>query len=540
MKIKYIAMAAAVMAGMGLTSCNDWLKEEAPGTNGLDEFFTDGVKCLQITNGCYVPLQWEYGHTYFSEWFIGDIASDDALKGGQNLADSRDAYEIENFKVASNNGILLDYYRAKYLGIGRCNLALRDIPKVPVEKFDGETDAEKESYRNRMLGEAHFLRGIYYFQLVRVFGGVPLIDFVVDSSDKWRQPRATVDQIYDFICSDLEQAEKLLWNRSRLDVTELGRATRGAAQAYLCKVYMYRHDYDNAYKWGKKWKEEQYGTEASLQADYYANFTVEGQNSPESIFAIQYVEDPTSDYGADVAGFGATRGTFGAVLTRPRDAEIVGGDGWGFDHPTKNLYDAYETGDPRRDLTIGYVDPATANVETNYLGVNTYYNRKVAYVAEDGTFPSLSHATRGPLNYNLMRASDALLFYAEACVESGKSLADAKWALEEVRKRARAMQSDPAVLPAFPYGSYADNADGLRQAIRHERRVELAMEAHRFFDLVRWGIAADVLGADGSFAKTEPEEVREQMNPFIKGRNEIFPLPDEELVRNPMEQNPGY
>lgn len=175
----------------------------------------------------------------------------------------------------------------------------------------------------------------------------------------------------------------------------------------------------------------------------------------------------------------------------------------------------------------------------SYLG-SYYYNLKTAY-SEGGTFPALSHDTRSPMNYKLVRASDVLLLYAEAALESGKDIAAAKWALEQVRSRARA-QSPAGSLPAFPgYRGYTDNTASLRDAIRHERRVELAMEGHRWFDLVRWGIAYDVLDrTNGSYGKNESEEARAEMANFIKGKHELFPIPAEEIQLNPMAQNPGY
>ena len=248
------------------------------------------------------------------------------------------------------------------------------------------------------------------------------------------------------------------------------------------------------------------------------------------------MEEPTSDYGE---GFGFTRGTFTSILTRPR-ASVFGGSssnkGWGFNHPTRSLFNEFEAGDPRRELTVGQLDDEiSTEVEVNYLG-NPYYNYKTAYM-EHGLIPGLNHDSRGPLNYRLVRASDVLLLFAEAALESGKSTADAKWALEEVRARARAMATVPGALPAFPYGSYTDNTDGLRAAIRHERRVELGMEGHRWFDLVRWGIAYEVMN---EYARNESAEVQAEMANFIKGKNELFPIPSEELNLNPMEQNPGY
>ena len=344
--------------------------------------------------------------------------------------------------------------------------------------------------------------------------------------------------MYDHIVADLLKAEEMLWNKSQYPAEDLGRATKGAAQAMLCKAYLYNKDYDNAYVWGKKFREEQYGKEYTLCSNYSDNFTLAGENGPESVFEIQYMEDPTSDYGE---GFGFTRGTFTTILTRPRCSELSSRKGWGWNHPTRDLYAAFEQGDPRREATVGVPsETAQQEVEVNYLG-SPYYNNKTAY-SENGDFPSLSHDSRSPMNYRLVRASDVLLLYAEAALESGKDLAGAKWALEEVRKRARNCSADPAnTLPAFPGYGYADTTDGLRQAIRHERRVELGMEGHRWFDLVRWGIAYEVLDKDqGSYGKNESAEARAEMANFIKGKNELFPIPAEEINLNPMEQNAGY
>ena len=513
--------------------CNDWLGEQSPGSTTLDDFFVSGEACEQVVNACYAPLDWEYNHSYFSEWFIGDIASDDALKGGQNVADGNDAYDIDNFKTNPNNTILLDYYRAKYQGIARCNLALEQVSLY--EPDETLTQEQKDC----LLGQAYFLRAFYYFQLVRIYGGVPLVQEVLDSSDKWIQPRATADEVYDAIIGDLLLAEQMLYEKHQYAEEDLGRVTKGAACALLAKVYLYRHDYDNAYVWAKKFVDEHYNTgRYSLVADYFENFTLAGENGPESVFEIQYMADPTSDYGE---GFGFARGTFTTILTRPRMSSLGGNSGWGWNHPTHNLYAEFEEGDARREAAIGTPDEAgLQEIEVVYLG-SPYYNNKTAYT-ENGVFPPIDHHSRGPLNYRLIRTSDVLLFYAEAALESGRDINAAKWALEQVRSRARAYSGVAGALPAFPnYRGYSDNVESLRDAIRHERRVELAMEGHRWFDLVRWGIAAEVMDKDnGSYGKNETPEARAEMATFIPGKHELFPIPAEEIALNPMPQNPGY
>ncbi|TLX70322.1 RagB/SusD family nutrient uptake outer membrane protein, partial [Labilibacter sediminis] len=141
----------------------------------------------------------------------------------------------------------------------------------------------------------------------------------------------------------------------------------------------------------------------------------------------------------------------------------------------------------------------------------------------------------GPLNKREIRYADVLLMYAEACLENN-NLTDAKSALEEVRQRAR--QGNGAILPAFPnYNGYTDTKDDLRAAIRHERRVELAMEGHRWYDICRWGIAKEVMDA---YKATESTEAQSHMAEFVKGKHELLPIPSQEIDLNPMDQNPQY
>lgn len=507
------------------TSCNDWLGEETPGVSKLENFFTTGMAAVQTTNAAYVPLEWEYNTTYFSEWFIGDIVSDDALKGGQGKSDMADVYDMENFKTNTNNGLLLDFYRAQYQGIGRCNLGLREIGQMALDT------TLNIRLKNRLIGELKFLRAMYYFRLVRVFGGVPKVDFVIDSSSAWKQPRASKDDIYNFIIEDLKDANSKLWLKSEYKEEEMGRATKGAAEAMLMKTYLYMHQYGNAKEWGDSIIVRHSGE--YLLCDKYAdNFTLAGENGPESVFEIQYMEDPTSDYGE---GNGFTRGTFTVILTRSRSSNL--GGGWGFNKPTQDLYDEFETGDPRLNETI--LNPTDAQIVTPseeiYLG-NRYINKKYGLYNADGSYYKLTHNSRGPINNKVIRYADVLLMYAEACCETG-DLGAAKSALEEVRSRARKNSNDLSVLPEFPYGSYSDTPEDLKAAIRHERRVELAMEGHRWFDLCRWGIAGETMN---EYKRYETDEAKAEMAEFIPGKHELFPIPADEIALNPMAQNPGY
>ena len=535
-------------------SCSDWLKEPTPGQTNLADYYTTWQAALENVNAAYTPLAWEYQGTYYSEWFIGDIVSDDALKGGQYIqSDMADVYDMENWKTQTDNELLLQYYRAKYQGIQRCNLVLERVPGMDSELFDEEEYQCVDGLQERIIGEAYFLRAFYYFQLVRVYGGVPLVLNNLLTDADWQQPRATADAVYDQIVADLTEANKRLWLRSdsRFADTDMGRATKGAAQAMLLKVNLYRHQYEEARAWGDSII---LSNEYSLETDYADNWLLENENGVESVFEIQYMEDPSSDYGE---GNGFSRGTFTQILTRSRSQDPMFGSnaGWGFNKPTHNLYDEYEEGDPRRDVTIWDATGHMTNESEEIYCGTPYCSRKYAWYTTDADgnvtgANTLAHASRGPLNYKLIRYADVLLMYAEACEAAGgagKCGKTAEQALNEVRQRARANAADPDALPDYPNYSIKVNGQEiadptLQQAIRHERRVELAMEGHRWFDICRWG------GFDGqgvkahmdAYAATESQEARDEMADFVAGKHELFPIPEEERMLNAMEQNPGY
>lgn len=551
-KTHYIVWAFA--ACVALTSCKDYLTEIEPGTTRLEDYFTSTAAAIADINGCYVPLMWEYNNTYCSEWFIGDIAGDDALKGGGSTSDMADAYDIENWRTTSQNTLLLDFYRAQYIGIGRCNLAIKYISNMCI----GIDDEFTESMKNRLLGEAYYLRAYYYFRLVRIYAGVPLVTEVIDEESKWGQPRASVDAVYTQILADLTIANDYLWVRSRLDNDNLGRATKGAAQAMLMKTNLYMassywqkqgvsKSSSDCYKDAKAWGDSILSSgEYTLCPNYEDNFTIAGENGQESVFEIQYAEEDWGDYGDgnDPYKFGYTSGSFTQILVRSRSTRI--GGGWGFNKPTQNLYNEFESADTiRRDVAI--LNPPDSLIETPaqeiYLG-SRYLNNKYAMYRDTVKGAGFGqwniHASRGPLNNRQIRYADVLLFYAEACLYSGDE-ATAKTYINKVRQRVGLGEVDTYKISLNGGDSIVPTTE---QALRHERRMELAMEGHRWFDLVRWE------GVDGNglkehmdaYAKTESTEAQSHMQKFVKGKHELFPIPQEEIQLNPttMTQNAGY
>lgn len=543
-QFKALTYSALALATLSLSSCNDWLTEETPGTTKVSEFFTSLSTAEAVVNAAYVPMTWEFGTTYYPEWYFGDIVSDDALKGGQDINDGADLRELENFKANSDNEILLGYYRAQWQGIQRANLAIDEIPTTRIETEGTEADKQAK-YRDRYLGEAYFLRGFYYFRLARMFGGMPLIDYVIKSSNQWAQTRSTMDETLNFAIEDFKRAENLLWEKDKYSNEELGRATKGAAQAMLLKANLYRADYQRnagneteaqkyfaeAAKWGKEViKSRQY----SLWPNYFDNFRLANENGRESVFEIQYTEEATSDYG----GEGYTRGTMTTILQRSRSSAF-GEAGWGYNRPTQNLYNEYEAGDARRDETI--LVPTDVQIETPaqeiYCG-DRMLNRKYA-MYNDGTnggIYKLAHPTRSPKNNIQIRYADVLLMYAEACCESG-DLPSAKSALKEVRDRAGLSQFPYTAVIQGQTVTFNDNQEDLRKAIRHERRVELAMEGHRWFDITRWGIAKETMD---TYMAGETKEAKELYGTFQKGKHELFPIPSKEIDLSGIEQNPNW
>ena len=531
----YIVLCGLVLS---FTSCKDYLTEIEPGTIPLEDFFVSTDAAVQNVTGCYTPLMWEYNRTYCPEWFIGDIASDDALKGGGSTTDMADIYDVENWRTTDQNTFVLDFYQAQYQGIGRCNLALEYINKMEI----GIDSAFTQDMKDRLLGEVHYLRAYYYFRLVRLFAGVPMTLEVLRSSEDWEMPRASVDVVFTQILSDLEQANAKLWLKSEYPEADMGRATKGAAQAMLMKTNLYmaspywqKHGLSKTaaqcYADAKAWGDSIINSgEYDLCPNYEDNFTCAGENGIESVFEIQYAEVAWGDYGE---GFGFTAGSFTQILVRSRNS-VIGG-GWGFNHPTQNLYNEFEAGDIRRDVAILIPDTSINEdyqtiTEEIYLG-NIMLNNKYGMYRDPsdigGGYGKWSlHASRGPLNNKQIRYADVLLMYAEACLETGDE-GTALTYINKVRSRV-----------GLPDAPVADNA-----TLRHERRCELAMEGHRWFDLVRWeGVDGNGLKAHmDAYKAQESADVQHHIQEFVAGKHELLPIPQEERQLDPLlSQNPGY
>ncbi len=429
-----------------------------------------------------------------------NIMSDDADKGSFALDQANTIGVMDDFTVTSTDQFCNTLWTGHYNGIGACNQALKAFKSATI---DAATLTE-------LKAEVRFLRAYYYFALVRMFGGVPLVLQVpVDVHDALTNPvyqtRATATVVYDSIIQDLQYAS----NNLPLNAS-VGHASKGAAQSMLAKVYMYTGN----------WAQVKVLTDAviasgkyQLVPDYALQFRQAGENGPESIFEIETGTFNNANYG--IANYTISQG--------PR---VGGAGGWndmgyGFNDPSVTLINSYEPGDLRKAGTIIFIDNSGTHKGTFlWDGVrlpssdsvqNLYYNYKTYTSTVKETYPPSGITDKDrPQNVIILRYADVLLMSAEAAVQLG---GDAATPLNLVRARAG--------LPPKGGPTMAD--------IKQERHVELAMEDDRFWDLVRWGDAASVMIASG---KTN----------FVAGKNELLPIPATQILlsNGKLTQNPGY
>jgi starch-binding outer membrane protein, SusD/RagB family len=506
-KVKLQVMLMMVMITAAFAGCKkDFLNRVPQGDYTTDTYPypTGGGPYDTYLFGAYSDLR---SFNVHSQSFIAatSIRSDDADKGSTPADGGANAITMDNFPVSPDNGFTNALWNGYFGLINKANIAIDQV------RNNADIIA-KEDVKRQSEGEARFLRGYGYFMLVRLFGRVPLIDTVfTDAAAQSNIPQASVAAVYSFVEADLQFAVANLpptW-----DAKFIGRATKGAANGLLAKVYLTQ----------KKWTQALAAANAvitsglyDLSTPYDRIFREEGENSKESVFEVQ---------AAASAAFPTSNGVQYAQIQGVRGPGIWD-LGWGWNTPSTQLEAAYEPGDPRKNRTILYTSTATTPQQTIYgetlpVGLpNPRYNNKV--YSNPAIRASIGNRFGYWMNVRILRYADVVLMYAEAALESG-NIPEALAKLEMVRARARA--GNNTILPPV---TTTDPAM-LREAIRHERRVELGMEHDRFFDLVRWGIAQTTLHAAG---KTN----------FNENRDVLLPIPQVQidLSKGVLTQNFGY
>lgn len=463
-----------------LASCQGILEKDPLGTLDAGSFFQTANDAEQAINAAYQPLLFCTPNNNFY-WAFGELCSDEAITGGDG---SRPGLtELDAFTHTPRTEEFNNFWALNYQGITQCNTVLDKVPAIDMDA----------ALQNRILGEAYFLRAYYYFLLSQVFGDVVLYTKLTPP-DELKVAKTPRSEVYRQIIADCDAAAALL--PVSFPAGDAGRATQGAALALAAKTCLYEKNWEKTVEYVGKVKA--LGV-YSLMPDYRDNFREDTQNNTESVWEIQHTNLELG-VGNSLNQWWASKKTT---------------DGYGFAEVTEEYYASFDTADPRRDFTI-------ASNNQDYFGV-TYKN----------SFSSTRHSPRkylqaaaevtqkadGDINYTAIRYAEVLLWEAEANAELGRT-AEAQAALEAVRARARAQASDPAT--ALPPVTTTDKTE-LIDAIRRERQWELGFECHRFFDLVRWGIAKDSI----------PE--------FQAGKHEVFPIPQSEIDLNPaLRQNEGY
>ena len=461
-----------------LSSCQGILDKEPLGILDADSFLQTADDAIQTINAAYQPLMFNNDNNNFY-WAFAEVTSDEAIAGGDG---SRAGItELDFFTYTPRTAEFNDFWRVNYTGISQCNTVLDKVPSIEMD----------EELKNRILGEAHFLRAYYYFQLTQVFGDVPML-LKITPPDELKISRTSKSEIYNQIILDCDQAAT--WLPLDYSNGEIGRATKGAAYGLAAKTFIYEKDWNKALEYIGKLKD--LGIYA-LVDNYLDNFTKDTQNNSESVWEIQHAN---LELGV------------GNFLNQWWKSKKV--DGYGYADVRPEFVAAFESGDPRLGFTV-------AQNNDDYFGFifKPSYSSTGFGIRKYLQDTTVTQAADGDINYTAIRYAEVLLWEAEALTELGQ-VQEAQAPIEEVRARARAQADDP--ITTLPQILTTDQNE-MRTAIRHERQVELGFEMHRFFDLVRWGIAVDLL----------PD--------FQVGKHEVFPLPQTEMDLNPaLIQNAGY
>ena len=551
-------------ASMLLVSCSDDFTEIDPvgalsdaslqNATGVDLLLTGAYGVLDgIRNGH--GADW---HVTGDNWWM-DVISDDAHKGSTD-GDQADLLAIELFTWDTTNPYFTNKWRAIFAGVNRSNAVIDLI-----------NNSDDPSAFTVQLAQARFLRGHYNFELQKMWVNVPYISDENYANSEFNQPNS--GPIWSDIEADFSYAAANLPSSRGGSYSEPGRPISTTAKAYLGKALLYQGKYGAALtELNSVINSGQY----ALNPDYFGNFRSEGENGSEMIFAIQFAADTGQSF----------NGNRGGTLNYPI-GPMTGGMCCGFYQPSQDLANAFQTDsnglplsnwassditndagvesgdaftphtgplDPRIDFTVGRrgIDyngygPFTGkeNIRASFTDISgPYASKKNMYTAGDDANKGTGGwgEQRSGINYHVIRYADVLLMAAEAAVETG-SLEEARGLVNQVRLRAKnSPKADSS--PNYnidTYNSAWTDAAAARNAVRHERRVELGMEGHRLFDLRRWGVMVETLNA---YIANEGRTIP----PFaaranaVSSKHNALPIPLDAIdsSQGALTQNPGH
>lgn len=491
---KYLILLFALFM---LESCHYMLDVEPHTFSSGINYYETEEQVLRAVNGAYGSLQELYTADNFFP-MTEMVADNTNYQFDATDRGAQQREEIDEFLITATNNFVEDTWSMLYRNIQQTNVIIGRIEPI--------TFAD-EAVKARYKGEAQFLRALQYFDLVRLFGAVPLVvDEIENPEGSFSEGRAPVEQVYEQILTDVNAAIASL--PESYTGPDVGRATKGAALTLLGEVQMTLHHFDEAVAAFEQVLELGY----NLLPEYADNFDPAFKNNAESVFAIQFDAGLPTEFSDFIFSFG------------PRTAKValVGFPGTldGSNIPTPSIYHAYEEGDTRRDASIAmFSDPSNADFEeAEAFGgdmpfIGKYYHPPYA---EDG---------RANENWPVYRYSHVLLMLAEALNETGAG--DPYPYINAVRERAGL-----APLQGLDQGAFRD-------AVAHEERVELAFENHRWFQLLRTGKAVEVMTEHGVEERARLSRLSDASY-RIDPHKLLFPIPEREVRLNGFEQNPGW
>jgi hypothetical protein len=483
------------LTALSVAGCNQFLEPKPTDVLAPENFYRSAADAVSAVNSVYSQSQW----VYFWIWYESDVASDDAFATPNYGADG---HQLASYTFDPTLWSINDLWTNAYITINKANIVLDRVPPIVMDVAE----------RNRVLGEAHYLRALMYFQLVRMFGDVPLMEHEAKSVADAKIARTPAAQVYALIVSDLQTAMNDL--PPSYSGADLGRATSGAATSLLAKVYLNQKDYNNAAKFaGQVMSSGQY----SLNARWLDNFKISDEFvNPESIFEI--------NYGAPEQTPGVV-GSVQTLFTLP--SGFPGGDAYGLIQVNPDLIALYSANDQRGNGATYMTSPYTTalgDVVTWGVPNGAAFHKWIDETdSKDMTARSWQQM---PNNWIIQRYADVVLIYAEAVSSGGTATnGTAEAALNQIRARG-------GISTVSGLGSAA-----LTDSIRVERRREFAFEGQRWFDLSRWGILdATVKAKTLQMQALFPGETSVHGAP-----SNLFPIPDGQINSNSLlTQNTGW
>lgn len=481
MKSKLFLLQIAVL--FLVAGCSkDFLKIYPETSLNEGNFYKSDNEFIALVNGCYIPLR---NTEKWDHWVMSELKSDNLDQQFSAIAGNFETAYMDDLLTGAASITVQEYWDFSYQGIYRCNKAISVLEGSSYKWND-------ENVKNRSQGEAYFLRALYYFNLVRQYGGVPLVELPVTGKEAVEIKRSSVDEVYQLIISDLNNAQEHLSKAT--GVEEKGRANESAALGLLGKVYLTRKDYSAASQALKKVIDLK---KFALLSNYADLFNPNAKDYTETIFSVQYSES-SSELSNDFIFFNVPNTSKGEVTNRPNISLRIAGSM----EPSIELINAFEANDNRKNVAIQYW------TGKGWDGIEKAFPYCAKYKP-----PQFSPLNYCGDNFPVLRYADILLMYGESLNKLGNT-PDAIPYVFSVRERA-GLTDDISHL----------SQTELDALIEKERQVEFCFENQRWYDLVRRERAVEVMNAQGK-----------QMAAY----KILQPIPSEEIFINKLEQNPGY